>query len=220
VDGDVALQRNGHSAGHDAIIAKDPGLRVARHTAGEAAENGHVRISLVPLLEPGVLIERKGIEENQPTLDVGRFQAGHLVPIAGAGGGLDDILRERKGAGLACRQREEHEREAGAFLLLLRAPDQSRAAATDERGHMAVDADELEQVRCFVRVVGRDKNEAEGGLAAELLAQLRGGVANHSLIERAGHQPRSCEVGHPLIIRPPEQMSMQSRKRLIKGLSS
>ena len=63
-------QRERHSARHHAVVAKNPGFRIARHAAGHAAKNRHVRISLVPLLEPDLDVERKRIEENQPRLHV------------------------------------------------------------------------------------------------------------------------------------------------------
>ncbi len=165
VHGDVALERDGHAAGHDAVVAEDPRFGLAGDAVGHAAEDGHARVRGVPLLEPELDVERKRIEENEPGLDVGGLEPGAAMPVLGAVGGLDGVLREMDGRGLGAGQRHHHEREAGAVLLLPAGADEAGAAAADERGHVAVDADELEQVGRLVGVIGRDEDQAEGGLA-------------------------------------------------------
>ncbi|MEJ0000187.1 MAG: hypothetical protein WDO13_14070 [Verrucomicrobiota bacterium] len=78
--------------------------------------------------------------------------------------------------------RHQHERKAGAFLLLLRAPDQAGAAAADERRDVPVNADDLEQVGGVLGVIRRDEDKAERGLAVDLLAQLCRRLAQDALV--------------------------------------
>ena len=198
VDGDIAFERERDPAIHGAVVAEDPGFRIAGSAAAESAESRNLGISFVPLLEPVLDVQRKGIEEREPGLDLRGSDAGFLRPELRAGSGLDHVLVEGEGGGAGAGQREEQERETGAVLLLLGAADEADTAAADQRGHLAVNADELEEVAGLGGVIGRDEDEAEGGGAGELLPQLNGSLTDDDFIERAGHQPRSRELRHAL----------------------
>ena len=196
VDSDLTLEREGDASGDDAVIAKDPGIGIAGKATGIAAKNRDVGIGLVPLLEPGFDGDGEGIGEDEPGFDVGGLEPGFVPPIFGGGAGLDVVLSKPEGGDLAAGRRDEHEGKAGAFFLFLREADESGAGATDERGDVAVDADEFEEFLGFFRVIGRGEDDAEGGLVVEFAAELGGELANGRLVKGAGDQSRCCECRH------------------------
>jgi hypothetical protein len=141
-------------------------------------------------------VEGKGIEEGEPTLRLRGRDAGFLRPELRPGSRLDHVLVEGESGGAGAGQRKKQQGKPGAVLLLLRGAHQADAAATDQGRNLAVNAHELEEIGRLRGVIRRDENKAESRRPGKLLAQLYGRLTDDGFVERAGHQPRSRELGH------------------------
>ncbi len=101
------------------------------------------------------------VNENEPAIGVRRFDAGFQVPVAGAVGLLDLILRETKIFQLRAGQRVKREHKSGCVFNFLRAGNQPGARTAREQRDPGVNAQNFKRLPGEREKFRRHEDEAE-----------------------------------------------------------
>ena len=116
----LAADGNGHPAFvKNLAVQIHLGRLLAEIAAGQPAEHRQRRISFVPGLEPRFAVQVERVNEGQPAVGLAGLDAGFQMPVAGAVGFLDLLLRKVNRLQLGARQRIQAEGQARVLLHLV-----------------------------------------------------------------------------------------------------
>ena len=184
------LHRPAHSQGHAAFLidaAVQINLRrlLGGIPGGQPAHHGPARKGGIPSAQESLGIQMKRIRENQPAVHPVRREARFQAPVGGAAAGLLDLLLvEAPSAQFRPRQGKKRQGHAGLLFPFASTDDQTGAGATGQQRHLAMHADQFENLGGHGKILRRHENQPQRHLGgAQLLAQINGPIAHPGVVE-------------------------------------